>query len=56
MSVPPTVSLPALTLAALGDWLAASDRGVSPSVSIAVLGVVVLTLALAVALFIFTGN
>lgn len=34
---------------------ATSDRGVSPATSLAILAVVVLTLALATALFIFAG-
>ena len=37
------------------DRLAATDRGVSPATSLAILAVVVLTLALATALFIFAG-
>lgn len=36
-------------------WLATSDRGVSPATSLAILVVVLLTLSLSVALFVFAG-
>lgn len=42
-------------LEAIRYWLAATDRGVSPGTSLAILAVIVLTLALATALFIFAG-
>lgn len=38
---------------AIGEWLAATDRGVSPATSLGILVVVIVTLALAVALFVF---
>lgn len=40
---------------AIRQWLAATDRGVSPATSLAILVVIVTTLALAVGLFIFAG-
>lgn len=37
-------------------WLSATDRGLSPATSLGVLVVVLLTLTLATALFVFAGN
>jgi len=43
-------------LDAIRYWLTTTDRGVSPAISLGVLVIVLLTLALATALFVFAGN
>lgn len=43
-------------LSVIRYWLSGTDRGVSPAVSLGVLIVILFTLALATALFIFVGN
>jgi hypothetical protein len=42
--------------AVLRGWLAGTDRGVSPATSVGLLVVILLTLVLALALFVFAGG